>query len=191
MYCLRWFIPLLLLPYPSAPSLFVFLFLVSYFLHQRPWYVCSLSRMLSNFSVYCSVLLIALFSSTCYWGANETTICEEPSNSSISSNITSPIPSSTPLLNPVLNMLIGSGKYSYQYPGPVPQKEAPSPCNSGIKGRCWLYFGSTRSRTVSDTVPDQSTPNHPPDSADKVDTSSHKDSYLWSPFKAKRKHEEL
>ncbi|CAG8613266.1 1413_t:CDS:2 [Rhizophagus irregularis] len=36
MYCMRWFIPLLLLPFPNAPPFFVLIFLVSYFLHQRP-----------------------------------------------------------------------------------------------------------------------------------------------------------
>ena len=140
-------------------------------------------------SVYCSVLLIALFSSTCYWGANEPTICEESSKSSISPNITSPLPSSTLLLNPVLNMLIGSGKYSYQYSGHVPEKEAPTPCHSGIKGHCWLYFG--RSRTIQETITDKAMPNHSPAPADKVDTSTQKGSFLWSPFKAKRKHDEL
>ncbi|CAB4394064.1 hypothetical protein GLOIN_2v1617799 [Rhizophagus irregularis DAOM 181602=DAOM 197198] len=55
MYCMRWFIPLLLLPFPNAPPFFVLIFLVSYFLHQRP-------------CVYCTILLLALFSSTCYWG---------------------------------------------------------------------------------------------------------------------------
>ncbi|CAG8470852.1 9635_t:CDS:2 [Ambispora gerdemannii] len=55
MYCMRWFIPLLLLPFPNAPPFFVLTFLISYFLHQRP-------------CVYCTILLLALFSSTCYWG---------------------------------------------------------------------------------------------------------------------------
>ncbi|RUP45451.1 hypothetical protein BC936DRAFT_148172 [Jimgerdemannia flammicorona] len=56
MYCMRWFIPLLLLPFPNAPPIFTLLFLVSFFLHQRP-------------CVYCTILLVALFTSTCYWGA--------------------------------------------------------------------------------------------------------------------------
>ncbi|KAI9494963.1 hypothetical protein BDB00DRAFT_816461 [Zychaea mexicana] len=55
MYCMRYFVPLLLLPFPDAPPIFVILFLVSFFLHQKP-------------CIYCTLLLIALFSSTCYWG---------------------------------------------------------------------------------------------------------------------------
>ncbi|KAI9598296.1 hypothetical protein BDF19DRAFT_228765 [Syncephalis fuscata] len=57
MYCMRWFIPLLLLPQPTAPPYFVFCYLVSYFLHKRP---CA----------YCSALLLALLGSTCYWGTD-------------------------------------------------------------------------------------------------------------------------
>ncbi|KAI8053930.1 hypothetical protein BDF22DRAFT_682133 [Syncephalis plumigaleata] len=57
MYCMRWFIPLLLLPQPTAPPYFVFCYLISYFLHKKP---CA----------YCSALLLALLGSTCYWGTD-------------------------------------------------------------------------------------------------------------------------
>ncbi|KAI9281763.1 hypothetical protein BC943DRAFT_329532 [Umbelopsis sp. AD052] len=55
MYCMRYFVPLLLLPFPDSPPIFVLLFLISFFLHQKP-------------CIYCTLLLFALFSSTCFWG---------------------------------------------------------------------------------------------------------------------------
>ncbi|KAI9279769.1 hypothetical protein BY458DRAFT_501635 [Sporodiniella umbellata] len=55
MYCMRYFAPLFLLPFPDAPPFFVVLSLISFFLHQKP-------------CIYCVFLLLALFSSTCYWG---------------------------------------------------------------------------------------------------------------------------
>ncbi|KAI0063224.1 hypothetical protein BV25DRAFT_1824800 [Artomyces pyxidatus] len=54
MWCTRWFIPLLLLPLPSAPPYFLVLFLVSLTLHAHPCF-------------YCILLLTALFLSSCYW----------------------------------------------------------------------------------------------------------------------------
>ncbi|CAO3638534.1 unnamed protein product [Cunninghamella blakesleeana] len=39
MYCMRYFVPLLLLPFPDAPPIFVILFLISFFLHQKPCFI--------------------------------------------------------------------------------------------------------------------------------------------------------
>ncbi|ORY05318.1 hypothetical protein K493DRAFT_171559, partial [Basidiobolus meristosporus CBS 931.73] len=55
MECLKWFIPLFLLPQPSASPYFIYLFLLSYLLHSKP-------------CIYCTILLLALLGSTCYWG---------------------------------------------------------------------------------------------------------------------------
>jgi hypothetical protein len=54
MWCTRWFLPLLLLPLPTAPPYFLLLFLFSLTMHARPCF-------------YCIVLLVALFISSCYW----------------------------------------------------------------------------------------------------------------------------
>ncbi|KAK2461724.1 hypothetical protein APHAL10511_006187 [Amanita phalloides] len=54
MWCTRWFLPLLLLPLPTAPPLFLLLFLCSLTLHARPCF-------------YCILLLSSLFLSSCYW----------------------------------------------------------------------------------------------------------------------------
>ncbi|KAF8508748.1 hypothetical protein JB92DRAFT_571546 [Gautieria morchelliformis] len=54
MWCTRWFLPLLLLPLPTASPYFLFLFFFSLTLHARPCF-------------YCIVLLTALFTSSCYW----------------------------------------------------------------------------------------------------------------------------
>ncbi|KAF7986203.1 hypothetical protein HWV62_38628 [Athelia sp. TMB] len=54
MWCTRWFLPLLLLPIPTAPPYFLLLFLFSLTMHARPCF-------------YCIVLLAALFISSCYW----------------------------------------------------------------------------------------------------------------------------
>ncbi|KIJ68809.1 hypothetical protein HYDPIDRAFT_81865, partial [Hydnomerulius pinastri MD-312] len=52
--CTRWFLPLLLLPLPTAPPYFLVLFLFTLALHARPCF-------------YCVILLAALFLSSCYW----------------------------------------------------------------------------------------------------------------------------
>jgi len=52
--CTRWYLPLLLLPLPSAPPFFLVLFVISLSLHSKPCF-------------YCIVLLSALFLSSCYW----------------------------------------------------------------------------------------------------------------------------
>jgi len=52
--CTRWFLPLLILPLPTASPSFLLVFLLSLILHARPCF-------------YCILLLIALFTSSCYW----------------------------------------------------------------------------------------------------------------------------
>ncbi|KAF9056429.1 hypothetical protein BJ165DRAFT_1433369 [Panaeolus papilionaceus] len=54
MWCTRWFLPLLLLPLPTASPFFLILFLFSLTLHAKPCF-------------YCIVLLTTLFVSSCYW----------------------------------------------------------------------------------------------------------------------------
>jgi len=54
MWCTRWFLPLLLLPLPTAPPYFLVLFVFSLTLHAKPCF-------------YCIVLLTTLFVSSCYW----------------------------------------------------------------------------------------------------------------------------
>ncbi|KAJ7596614.1 hypothetical protein C8J56DRAFT_917882 [Mycena floridula] len=54
MWCTRWFIPLLLLPLPTAPPYLLLLFLVSLIIHAKPCF-------------YCIILLTTLFWSSCYW----------------------------------------------------------------------------------------------------------------------------
>ncbi|PFH54711.1 hypothetical protein AMATHDRAFT_52478 [Amanita thiersii Skay4041] len=54
MWCTRWFLPLLLLPLPTAPPFFLLLFLFSLTMHAKPCF-------------YCIVLLTTLFVSSCYW----------------------------------------------------------------------------------------------------------------------------
>ncbi|KAJ7102445.1 hypothetical protein B0H15DRAFT_814647 [Mycena belliarum] len=54
MWCTRWFLPLLLLPLPTAPPYFLVLFLLSLFIQAKPCF-------------YCIVLLVTLFFSSCYW----------------------------------------------------------------------------------------------------------------------------
>ncbi|KAG7090764.1 hypothetical protein E1B28_009849 [Marasmius oreades] len=54
MWCTRWFLPLFLLPLPTAPPLFLVLLLFSLTIHAKPCF-------------YCIVLLATLFVSSCYW----------------------------------------------------------------------------------------------------------------------------
>jgi len=54
MWCTRWFVPLLVLPIPSASPFFLLVLLVSLTVHARPCF-------------YCIVLLTALFLSSCHW----------------------------------------------------------------------------------------------------------------------------
>jgi hypothetical protein len=41
MYCLQWFLPLLLLARPVSPPLFLLTYLASLILHHRPCLVCT------------------------------------------------------------------------------------------------------------------------------------------------------
>ncbi|KZT67643.1 hypothetical protein DAEQUDRAFT_672856 [Daedalea quercina L-15889] len=52
--CTRWYLPLVLLPFPIASPYFLWLFIFSTTLHARPCF-------------YCIILLSALFMSSCYW----------------------------------------------------------------------------------------------------------------------------
>ncbi|KAK0198303.1 hypothetical protein F5146DRAFT_82066 [Armillaria mellea] len=54
MWCTRWFLPLLLLPLPTAPPYFLLLFLLSLMMHAKPCF-------------YCIILITSLFISSCYW----------------------------------------------------------------------------------------------------------------------------
>ncbi|KAH9982105.1 hypothetical protein BGW80DRAFT_1247079 [Lactifluus volemus] len=72
MWCTRWFIPLLILPLPSAPPYFLILFLISMIIHARPCF-------------YCIILLTALFLSSCYW---QPIPLSSPVSSSWASNVT-------------------------------------------------------------------------------------------------------
>ncbi|KAF8342325.1 uncharacterized protein EI90DRAFT_3116276 [Cantharellus anzutake] len=56
MWCTRWYLPLLILPFSRASPLFLVAFLFSLTLQARP-------------CVYCVVLLVALAQSSCYWQA--------------------------------------------------------------------------------------------------------------------------
>ncbi|TFK30687.1 hypothetical protein FA15DRAFT_751697 [Coprinopsis marcescibilis] len=91
MWCTRWFLPLLLLPLPTAPAYFLILFLFSLTLHAKPCF-------------YCIVLLTTLFVSSCYWqpfpletslstpwGDNITTFADAL-RSALSPNYTEPLP---------------------------------------------------------------------------------------------------
>lgn len=54
MYCLRWWIPVFLLPFPAAPPAFMFLFLLSYALYTRPCF-------------YCAAIIFGLVLCSCYF----------------------------------------------------------------------------------------------------------------------------
>ncbi|KDN52896.1 hypothetical protein K437DRAFT_292788 [Tilletiaria anomala UBC 951] len=54
MYCLRWWVPIFLLPFPSAPPVVLVFFLTAYGYQTRP-------------CIYCAAILVGLFFSTCYW----------------------------------------------------------------------------------------------------------------------------
>ncbi|SJX62226.1 uncharacterized protein SRS1_13073 [Sporisorium reilianum f. sp. reilianum] len=54
MYCLRWWIPLFLLPFPKTSPLFLILFLFSFTLHSQP-------------CMYCALILTGLFTTSSNW----------------------------------------------------------------------------------------------------------------------------
>ncbi len=61
MYCLRWWIPLFLLPFPHTSPLFLVLFLVSFALHSQP-------------CIYCALILTGLFTTSSNWYGPTSTI---------------------------------------------------------------------------------------------------------------------
>lgn len=81
MYCLRWWIPLFLLPFPSTTPFFLILFLVSFALHSQP-------------CMYCALILTGLFATSSNWyGPNSNVAILNAANSSVStttSNATHP-----------------------------------------------------------------------------------------------------
>ncbi|KAL1749137.1 hypothetical protein HDZ31DRAFT_59724 [Schizophyllum fasciatum] len=54
MLCTKWFLPLFFLPLPTAPPLFLLLFIISLVAHARPCF-------------YCIILISTIFVSSCYW----------------------------------------------------------------------------------------------------------------------------
>jgi hypothetical protein len=54
MYCLRWWIPLFLFPFPKTSPFFLVLFLVSFTIHSKP---CT----------YCALILTGLFATSGSW----------------------------------------------------------------------------------------------------------------------------
>ncbi|KAJ2977199.1 hypothetical protein NUW54_g11449 [Trametes sanguinea] len=54
MWCTRWYLPLLLLPFPIAPPFYLLLWVFSISLHARPCF-------------YCMALLSTMYVSLCYW----------------------------------------------------------------------------------------------------------------------------
>lgn len=81
MYCLRWWIPLFLLPFPKTSPLFLVLFLFSFALHSQP-------------CMYCALILTGLFSTSSNWYGTSSTIdflaLGNSSASTPASNATSP-----------------------------------------------------------------------------------------------------
>ncbi|KAF6767016.1 Bladder cancer-related BC10-like protein [Kalmanozyma brasiliensis GHG001] len=80
MYCLRWWIPLFLLPFPKTSPLFLVLFLFSFALHSQP-------------CMYCALILMGLFGTSSNWYTSDASaIVSLSANSSASvspSNTTS------------------------------------------------------------------------------------------------------
>ncbi|KDQ17457.1 hypothetical protein BOTBODRAFT_574757 [Botryobasidium botryosum FD-172 SS1] len=100
MWCTRWYLPLLFLPFPHASPFFLIVFLFSLTLHARP-------------CLYCILLLVALFTSSCYW---------------------EPIPTSTLSIPPsALNLT---------YPE-LPSVGYSSSTLIRLVDRCWCDFGLT------------------------------------------------
>lgn len=84
MYCLRWWIPLFLLPFPKTSPLFLVLFLFSFALHSQP-------------CMYCALILTGLFSTSSNWySPDASAISAMSANSAASaspSNTSGPRPS--------------------------------------------------------------------------------------------------
>ncbi|KAJ3879339.1 hypothetical protein F5051DRAFT_371261 [Lentinula edodes] len=92
MWCTRWYLPLILLPLPTAPPIFLLLFLFTLTMHAKPCF-------------YCIILLSTLFVSTCYWSpipldaplsvpwAENITTFREGLTSTLSPSYSKPLPS--------------------------------------------------------------------------------------------------
>ncbi|ESK88949.1 hypothetical protein Moror_13202 [Moniliophthora roreri MCA 2997] len=112
MWCTRWFLPLFLLPLPTAPPFFLILLVVSLTVHAKPCF-------------YCIVLLGTLFISTCYW---QPLPLETPLSRPWSDNITT--------FGDALNdSLISSGYWLSKYAQPLPSVIHPV-------DRCWCDFAA-------------------------------------------------
>ncbi|KAJ1310675.1 hypothetical protein OPQ81_009202 [Rhizoctonia solani] len=102
MWCTRWYLPLLLLPFPSAPPFFLLVLIFSLTLHARP-------------CLYCIVLLVALFTSSCHWAPTPLDI---PSH--VLENIYPSIANSRPTID--LQSLLNATEMA-----PSPTAAAPTP----------------------------------------------------------------
>ncbi|SPO26238.1 uncharacterized protein UTRI_02514 [Ustilago trichophora] len=84
MYCLRWWIPLFLLPFPKTSPLFLVLFLFSFALHSQP-------------CMYCALILTGLFTTSSNWYGPSSTIVPHsvanPTTSTTSTNTSETRPS--------------------------------------------------------------------------------------------------
>ena len=77
MYCMRWWIPLFLLPFPKTSPLFLVLFLVSFALHSQP-------------CMYCALILTGLFTTSSNWyGPASSIVAVNSANSSVAMTNTS------------------------------------------------------------------------------------------------------
>lgn len=72
MYCMRWWIPLFLLPFPKTSPLFLVLFLFSFALHSQP-------------CMYCALILTGLLTTSSNWYGPASSITTlDSANSSVS-----------------------------------------------------------------------------------------------------------
>ncbi|TKY86414.1 hypothetical protein EX895_004563 [Sporisorium graminicola] len=76
MYCLRWWIPLFLLPFPKTSPLFLVLFLFSFTLHSQP-------------CMYCALILTGLFTTSSNWYSPASSVMRLDSINSTSTAISS------------------------------------------------------------------------------------------------------
>lgn len=83
MYCLRWWIPLFLLPFPKTSPFFLVLFLFSFALHSQP-------------CMYCALIITGLFTTSSSWYGHSSTIIKLDANNSSAS---APAPNSGPRLS--------------------------------------------------------------------------------------------
>ncbi|TRM65644.1 hypothetical protein BD626DRAFT_485428 [Schizophyllum amplum] len=91
MLCTKWFLPLIFLPLPTAPPLFLLLFIVSLVAHAKPCF-------------YCIILISTIFVSSCYWQplpidsplstpwSDEITTFAQALRASLGANYTDPLP---------------------------------------------------------------------------------------------------